>query len=95
MQGVAHDHSNTQADMCEVDARTAFGKKLLAEAERISEKQTIRVFTDCRELEDINAGKKNNLTSWGYDLPIEQAQKIPLEARQLRLDHVGLLTPNV
>ena len=90
-----HDHSNTHADMCEVDARTAFGKKLLAEAERISEKQTIRVFTDCRELEDLNAGKRNKLTSWGYDLPIEQAQKIPLEALQLHLDHVGLLTPNV
>lgn len=83
-----HESSHMNSGRCDVDAHTEFGKKVLNEARRVSGNKHIRVFTDCHELNDLNSGKTKKLTSWGYELLVEDAQKIPQEQLQLHLDHV-------
>lgn len=74
-----HQSPQSNSGVCDIDSSTEFGNTLLTDARRISENQNIRVFTDCKELEELKSGKRSKLTSWGYNMSIEEAKKLNLE----------------
>lgn len=78
-----HKASLTNNAVCDIDSSTEFGNMLLTDARRISGNQNISVFTSCNELEELKSGKRNKLTSWGYNLSVEEAQRVNLENLQL------------
>jgi hypothetical protein len=82
-----HTASLTSNAVCDIDSSTEFGNTLLTDARRISGNQNIRVFTSCKELEELKSGKQNKLTSWGYNLSVEEAQRVNLENLQLNSNH--------
>ena len=82
-----HQSPQSNNGVCDIDANTEFGNTLLTDARRISGNQNIRVFTDCKELQELKSGKRNKLTSWGYNMSIEEAQRVSLENVQLNAHH--------
>ena len=82
-----HQSPQSNSGVCDIDSSTEFGNTLLTDARRISGDQNIRVFTDCKELDALKAGTRSKLTSWGYNMRLEEAQNVPLEKVQLNANH--------
>jgi hypothetical protein len=82
-----HNSTSYSGHECTVDSRTPFGQKLLTNAQRLTSGTGVRVIGDCREVDELNTGNRNTLTSWKYDIPIEQAKKLALEDLQLDQTH--------
>jgi hypothetical protein len=82
-----HQSPQPNNGVCDIDSSTEFGNTLLTDARRISRNQNIRVFTDCKELQELKSGKRNKLTSWGYNMSLEEAQRVSLENVQLNAHH--------
>ena len=89
LSGCSFNHSSTSysGHECAIDSRTPFGQKLLTNARRITNDKDVRVLGDCREVDELNEGKRNTLTTWKYDIPIEQAKNLALEDLQLDQTH--------
>lgn len=89
LSGCSSNHSSTSysGHECAVDSRTPFGQKLLTNARRITNDTDVRVLGDCREVDELNEGKRSTLTAWKYDIPIEQAKNHALEDLQLDQTH--------
>ena len=83
----AHQSPQPNTGVCDIDSSTEFGNTLLTDARRISGNQNIRVFSNCKELEELKSGKRNKLTSWGYNMSIEEARRVSLENVQLNAHH--------
>ena len=82
-----HQSPQSNNGVCDIDSSTAFGNTLLTDARRISGNQNITVFTSCKELDELKSGKRSKLTSWGYNMSIEEAQRVSLENVQLNAHH--------
>lgn len=82
-----HQSLHPNNGICDIDSTTEFGNTLLTDARRISGNQNIRVFSNCKELEELKSGKRYKLTSWGYNMSLEEAQNVPLENVQLNPNH--------
>ena len=83
-----HQLQQANNGVCDIDSSTEFGNTLLVQARRISGNQNIRVFSNCKELEELKSGKRNKLTSWGYNMSLEEAQHVILEKIQLKSELV-------
>ncbi len=79
LTGCTYQTEHSLKGVCYVDSSTPFEEKLLIDARRISGNESIRVFTDCEELQELKSGKRNKLTTWGYNLSIKEAEKRNLE----------------
>lgn len=82
-----HQSPQSNNGVCDIDSSTAFGNTLLTDARRISGDQNIAVFTSCKELDELKSGKRSKLTSWGYNMSVEEAQRVSLENVQLNAHH--------
>ncbi len=82
-----HNSTSDSDHTCVVDSRTPFGQKLLIKARLLTNDTNVRVLGDCREVEELKAGKRDTLTSWKYTIPVEQAKKFELEDLQLDQTH--------
>lgn len=69
---------------CPIDSSTPFGNALLCEARRVSQNPNIQVLGSCQEIDELKAGKRQNLTSWRYSLTIEEAKTLAVEDLQLK-----------
>lgn len=73
-----HVHTGSHK-LCEVSDNTEFGKNMLDKARIISRDPHIKIFGDCREIKQLEAGEILRLTAWQYKLRVNEAKKLELE----------------